>query len=67
MMHWHWWQYLLCPMVAAAMVVFVLNCLAAVDATTIILSLVSTVAAKMPSLPPPLTAASIGNDCYCSH
>ncbi len=48
MMQWHRRQWLLCPMVAAAMAVVVLNCPAAVDAAAIVPSSALTVAAKMP-------------------
>jgi hypothetical protein len=54
-------------MVAAAMAVVVLNCLAAVDAAAIIPLLASMAVAKTPLPPPPSAAASIGNECYCSH
>jgi hypothetical protein len=66
MTQWHWQQWLLRPMVVAAMAVIVLNCPAAVDAATIIPSLALMGVAKTPLLPPPSAAASIGNDCYCS-
>jgi hypothetical protein len=66
MTQWHWWQWLLLPMVAVAMAVVVLNCPMAVDAAATILSSALTVAAKTPLPPPPSNAASIGNDCYHS-
>jgi hypothetical protein len=52
-------------MVVAAMAVILLNCAAAVDAATTILSL--PVVAKMQLPLPPSTAASVGNDCYHCH
>jgi hypothetical protein len=64
MTQWHWRQWLLWPMVAAAMAVVILNCPAVVDAAAIIPSPALTAAAKTPSPPPPSAAASIGNDCY---
>jgi hypothetical protein len=66
MMQWHQWQWLLRPMVAAAMAVVVLNCPVAVDAAATIPSLASMAAAKKPLPPPPSIIASISNDCYCS-
>jgi hypothetical protein len=66
MSQWHWRQWLLRPMVAAAMAVVILNCPAVVDAASIIPSLASTAVAKTPLLPPPLATASIGDDCYHS-
>jgi hypothetical protein len=65
MMQWHRQQWHLWPVVVAAMAVIVLNCAAAVDAATTILSSATAAAAKTPSPLPPLTAASIGNDCNC--
>jgi hypothetical protein len=52
-------------MVAAAMVVIVVNFAAAIDATATILSLASMAAAKTPLPPLPSTTASIHNHCYC--
>jgi hypothetical protein len=46
-------------LVVVAMAVLIVNCVAAVDATTTVLSSASMAAAKTPSLMPPLTAASI--------
>jgi hypothetical protein len=66
MTQWHWQQWLLHLMVVVAMAVVVLNCPAVVDVAAIIPSLALTAAAKMPLLPPPLAATSIGNDCYHS-
>jgi hypothetical protein len=54
-------------MVAVAMAVILVNCAAAVDATATIPSSALTVAAKTPLPPPPLTVASIDNDCYHRH
>jgi hypothetical protein len=67
MTQWHWWQWLLWLMMVAAMVAVVLNCPAAVDAVATIPSLASMAEAKTSLPPPPLTSASIGNGCYCSH
>jgi hypothetical protein len=65
MTQWHlqWWCLWL--MVAEAMAVVVVNCAEGIDATTTIPSLASTAVAKMQSPPPPLTTASIDNNCYC--
>jgi hypothetical protein len=52
-------------MVAAAMAVVIVNCAEAIGAATTIPSSVYTVLTKMPLLPPPSTAASIKEDCYC--
>jgi hypothetical protein len=49
----------------AVMAVVVIDCAATVDAAATIPSLALMVAAKMPLLPLPSTAASINNDCYC--
>jgi hypothetical protein len=65
MTQWHWRQWHLWPMVAAAMVVIVFNCAVVVDAAATIPSLLSTVAAKTPLPLLPLTTASIDDDCYC--
>jgi hypothetical protein len=65
MTQWHWRQWRLWTMVAVVMGVVVINCAAAVDAAATIPSLALTAAAKTPSLPPPLTIASINDDCYC--
>jgi hypothetical protein len=54
-------------MVVVAMAVVILNYPVAVDAAATIPSLALMVVEKMPLPPPPSTAASIGNDCYCSH
>jgi hypothetical protein len=51
-------------MMAALMVVFVVNCAVVVDAAATIPSLTLTAAAKTPTPPLPSTAASIDNDCY---
>jgi hypothetical protein len=48
------------------MAVVVVNCAAAVDATATIPSSAWMVAAKMHLLPPPSTAASIYDNCYCA-
>jgi hypothetical protein len=66
MMQWHWRQWLLWPMVAATIMIIILNCPVAVDVTANIPSMALTAAAKTPSLPPPSTAASIGDDFYHS-
>jgi hypothetical protein len=65
MTQWHPQQWHLWPMVTVAMGVVVVNCAAAVDAAATIPLSVLMVAAKTPSLPPPWTAASINNNCYC--
>jgi hypothetical protein len=52
-------------MVAAAMVVVIVNCAVAVHAAATIPSSALTVAAKMPFPLPPLTVASIDDNCYC--
>jgi hypothetical protein len=65
MTQWHWQQWRLWPMVAAAMAVVVVNCATAVDATATIPSSVLMTAAKTPLRPPPLIVISIDNDCYC--
>ncbi len=65
MKQWHPQQWRLWPMVAAAMAVVIVSCAAVVDATTTVLPLASTAAAKMPLPPLPLTAVSIDNHCYC--
>ncbi len=67
MTQWHLRQWCLRPMVAVAMAVFVVNCAAAVDAASTILSLVSMAAAKMPLPLLPSTTASINNSCYRHH
>jgi hypothetical protein len=67
MTQWHRQQWHLWPMVAAAMVVVVINCAAAVGAAATIPSSALTAMAKMPLLPPPSTAASIEDNCYCCH
>jgi hypothetical protein len=67
MTQWHPRQWHLCPMVAAAMVVIVVNCAAVVSTAATIPSLPSMAAAKMPLPLPPATAASINNNCYCHH
>jgi hypothetical protein len=54
-------------MVAEAMVIVVVNCAVAVDTAATIPSLTLMVVAKMPSLPPPSTAAPINDNCYCCH
>jgi hypothetical protein len=54
-------------MVAAAMVVVIVNFAVVVDAATTIPSLALMGMAKMPLPPPPSIAASINNDCYCRH
>jgi hypothetical protein len=54
-------------MVAAAMVVFVVNCAGGVDATTTILSSVLLAVAMTPLPLPPSTVISIDDDCYCHH
>jgi hypothetical protein len=59
---WHLW-----PMVVAAMVVVSVNCAAAVGAAATIHSLAFTALAKSPLPPPPSTAASIKDNCYCCH
>jgi hypothetical protein len=65
MKQWHLQRLHLWLMVAAAMVVVIVNCAVAVDAAATIPSLASMVAAKRQSMPLPLTAASINMDCYC--
>jgi hypothetical protein len=49
------------------MAVVIIDCAVAVDAAATIPSLELTAAAKMPSPLPPLTAASIDNNCYHCH
>jgi hypothetical protein len=49
----HLWQWHLQSMLAAAMVVIIINCTAGVDAAITIPSLVVMAAAKVPSPPPP--------------
>jgi hypothetical protein len=65
MTQWHPQQWQLRPMVAAAMAFIVLNCAAMVDAATTFPSLASMAVAKTPLPPPPSTAASIDDNCYC--
>jgi hypothetical protein len=65
MTQWHWQQWPLWPMMAARMAVVVVKCAAVVDAATTIPSLALMAAAKMPLPLPPLTIASIDDDCYC--
>jgi hypothetical protein len=60
----HWQQWCLWPMVAAVMVVIVVNCTLAVDATATIPSSALTAVAKTPLLLPPSTVASANNNCY---
>jgi hypothetical protein len=52
-------------MVAAMMVVVVVNCAVAVDAAATIPSLALMAAAEMPLPPLPSTLASINDNCYC--
>jgi hypothetical protein len=65
MMQWHLRQWHLGPMVAVVMVVDIVNFAAVADGAFTIPSLTSMAAAKMPSPPLPLTAASINDNCYC--
>jgi hypothetical protein len=60
MLQWHQQQWCHWSMVAAEMVVVIINSAAAVDATATILSSALTVAAKTPL--PPSIVTSINND-----
>jgi hypothetical protein len=65
MTQWHPRQWCLWLMVAAVMVVVAVNCAAAVDTAATIPSLAMMPVAKTTLPQPPLTAASIDNNCYC--
>jgi hypothetical protein len=67
MMQCRWQQWHPWPMVVVAIAVIILNCAAAVDAAATIQSLALMAVAKIPLLPPPLTASSIDGDCCHCH